>query len=202
MKQARKIAAILLALVVMMVGMSSCAVDPEKAIVNTWEYKFDMSSVFSTLLGEGMEIEEELLIPLLITFEDDGTGTTTIDTDNVNSDDLEAFMSAMVEAMAEAMMAEMGDLGMSEDDIKEYCESMLGEMDTDELLDSMAEETEFTYEIDEDKLFIAADGEEIDEDVYLEFEISGNKLKITEDEGDALGLESMGIELPVEFKKK
>lgn len=215
MKKLGKVIVFMLA-AIMMLAMCSCSADPQKAIVATWTWDFDVTDIMneqlSAMLGDELDVKKDLVIPILIIFDEDGEGEFTVDEDKF-AEPFEEYLAEVADAAVDFMYQQMEDqMGMSRDEVdsmfeqsqgssvKEYMESTLAELDIDQLLGEMT--MDFYWEIDEDLLLIAEDEDDLSEDNCLEFEIKGNKMIINDMEGDVFELSEMDPDFPVEWKKK
>lgn len=214
MKKLSKVLVLVMA-VTMLLAMCSCAVDPQKAIVATWEWEFDATEVMNEQLadqlGDDLEVDAELIIPIVISFDEDGEGEFAVDEDKF-AEPFEKYLEAVVDVAVEAMYKQMEDMGMSRDEIdsqfedaygssvQEFMESSMEELNIEDLLGEMS--MDFYWEIDEDLLLIAENEDDLSEDNALKFEIKGNKMIINDMEGDVFDLSEMDPDFPVEWTKK
>ena len=215
MKKLGKVIVFMLA-AIMMLAMCSCSADPQKAIVATWTWDFDATEVLNEQMaaqfGDDLEIDAELIIPIVITFDEDGEGEFTVDEDKF-AEPFEEYLAEVADAAVDFMYKQMEtEMGLSRDEVdsmfeqsygssvKEYMKTTLSAMDIDALLGEMT--MDFYWEIDEDLLLIAEDEDDLSEDNSLEFEIKGNKMVINDMEGDVFELSEMDPDFPVEWKKK
>ena len=176
---------------VLVLSLALCACGGQKAtIVGTWKANIEMAEAFNAEMaaaGMGDFINlESFALPLVMTFNEDGTGSMTIDQDamNANIDKLAADLTAGLEAYFTEYFASMGiemDLdealaasGLSMDDlVDEFKAEFTGE-------DAFAEFTnEFKYKAEDGKLYMSEDlDSEISTDTYNTYELKGNTLTL------------------------
>lgn len=216
MKNWKKIAAILLVLVL---SLSLCACDnsPEKKLCGTWTYKMDLATVIGQALeeqlGEPMTVDADLELPLVFTFNKDKTFSLSLDSDELKTrfgTYLEALQASVVEMMyekAEEMGMTRQDFdvafeGLYETSVEDYCGQLMDALVDDSLAEDLATNLTGTYRVREDKLYVADSEEELSEDVYLTYTLKGDTLSICAVSGSALDLDSMEVELPMDFVRQ
>ena len=175
---------------VLVLSLALCACGGKKAtIVGTWKTNIDLAEAFNeemaaSGMGDFINIES-FNLPLVMTFNEDGTGSMTVDQEAMTEtiDKLAADLTAGLEAYFTEYFASMGleiDLdealaasGMSMDDLVEEMKAeFAGE-------DAFAEFTnEFKYKAEDGKLYMSEDLDSEISDVYNTYELKGNTLTL------------------------
>ncbi len=166
-------------------------VDASNAFVGEWTCEINYAELLNDSI-EGVNIETDLIIPLVWKINDDGTYTMGGDVDNMPTDDeVEAFVEAYTEAafdysleMAGVTEAELEELlpTLGYDTIDDYIAEEIREGCQDEIdmqLELFGEEkaAEGTYEVD--GLKIDFDGTD-----YIEFEEDGDDYVVVDTSDD------------------
>ena len=175
---------------VLVLSLALCACGGQKAtIVGTWKANIELAEAFNEEMaaaGMGDFINlESFALPLVMTFNEDGTGSMTVDQEAMTAtiDKLAADLTAGLEAYFTEYFASMGiemDLdealaasGMSMDDlVDEFKAEFAGE-------DAFAEFTnEFKYKAEDGKLYMSEDLDSEISDTYNTYELKGNTLTL------------------------
>ena len=186
----KRIALLLSFVLVLSLALCACGGGKKDTIVGTWKANIDLAEAFNEEMaaaGMGDFINlESFALPLVMTFNEDGTGSMTVDQAAMTEtiDKLAADLTAGLEAYFTEYFASMGleiDLdealaasGMSMDDLVEEMKAeFAGE-------DAFAEFTnEFKYKAEDGKLYMSEDLEsEINTDTYNTYELKGNALTL------------------------
>ena len=187
----KRIALLLSFVLVLSLALCACGGGEKKAtIVGTWKANIELAEAFNEEMaaaGMGDFINlESFALPLVMTFNEDGTGSMTVDQEAMTAsvDKLAADLTAGLEAYFTEYFASMGlemDLdealaasGMSMDDLVEEMKAeFAGE-------DAFAEFTnEFKYKAEDGKLYMSEDlDSEISTDTYNTYELKGNTLTL------------------------
>ena len=197
----KRIALLLSFVLVLSLALCACGGEKKATLVGTWKANVELAEAFNEEMaaaGMGDFINlESFALPLVMTFNEDGTGSMTIDQDamNANIDKLAADLTAGLEAYFTEYFASMGiemDLdealaasGMSMDDlVDEFKAEFTGE-------DAFAEFTnEFKYKAEDGKLYMSDDlDSEVGTDTYNTYELKGNTLTLN------IGTEEMDEEM-------
>lgn len=235
MKKTLTILTALLLAVAMLFAMTACGSTgdqeeetkkektPEELIVGEWEASKD----FGELLGEsfiegfgeeGSEYFKDLKFDLPFTFEfdEDGTAALTINEKKFEKSfeemkkQLKKGFEQMLRDMAEENDADLNDLVTQNgyDTLDEFLDEALSELSIDEAMSNF-DDTEISgkYELDGNKLFIIADGEERDDEDYLVFELDDDELRIemTDEQLEDLSDDDEALcdaMFPMEFTRK
>ena len=177
----KKIALLLAVLFICTAALASCAdnrPDNEK-IVGEWTGKVDMTESFNKSLGVmgGKEVEN-FEMALTFKFNEDGTAETTVDPESAK-EALNAIRPALVELVK--AFAGIGGEELTDEQINQSVDAMFN---ADEMAENLTNKGK--YKIENGKLFMWAEDEEIDETAYYTYEFDGgNKLKLT----GAVGME-------------
>ena len=175
---------------VLVLSLALCACGGKKdTIVGTWKTNIDLAEAFNEEMaaagmGDFINIES-FNLPLVMTFNEDGTGSMTVDQEAMTAsiDKLAADLTAGLEAYFTEYFASMGleiDLdealaasGMSMDDlVDEMKAEFAGE-------DAFAEFTnEFKYKAEDGKLYMSEDLDSEISEVYNTYELKGNTLTL------------------------
>ena len=175
---------------VLVLSLALCACGGQKAtIVGTWKANIELAEAFNEEMaamgmGDIMNLES-FALPLVMTFNEDGTGSMTVDQEAMTEtiDKLAADLTAGLEAYFTEYFASMGiemDLdealaasGMSMDDLVEEMKAeFAGE-------DAFAEFTnEFKYKAEDGKLYVSEDLDSEISDVYNTYELKGDALTL------------------------
>ena len=175
---------------VLVLSLVLCACGGQKAtIVGTWKANVELAEAFNAEMaaaGMGDFINlESFSLPLVMTFNEDGTGSMTVDQEAMTAsiDKLAADLTAGLEAYFTEYFTSMGleiDLdealaasGLSMDDLVEEMKAeFAGE-------DAFAEFTnEFKYKAEDGKLYMSEDLESEISEVYNTYELKGNTLTL------------------------
>ena len=175
---------------VLVLSLALCACGGQKAtIVGTWKANVELAEAFNeemaaSGMGDFINIES-FNLPLVMTFNEDGTGSMTVDQEAMTEtiDKLAADLTAGLEAYFTEYFTSMGleiDLdealaasGMSMDDLVEEMKAeFAGE-------DAFAEFTsEFKYKAEEGKLYMSEDLDSEISETYNTYELKGDALTL------------------------
>lgn len=190
---------------------------PEELIVGAWTCEMELGDFMATLMGDtaGEYFDGlEFAIFLNMEFTEDGECEMNIDEDTFEEAvedlkvDLRDGMLKMLEDAAEMNSTTLDELVASAgfDTADEYLDAVLGELTAEDLLESFGDVNKSgTYEIDGDKLYIIADGEDKDEDDYSVFTVDEDTLTLdmpAEEKEDAEGMEALLDLLPLRFERQ
>ena len=186
----KRIALLLSFVLVLSLALCACGGEKKATIVGTWKANVELAEAFNEEMaaaGMGDFINlESFALPLVMTFNEDGTGSMTVDQEAMTAtiDKLAADLTAGLEAYFTEYFTSMGleiDLdealaasGMSMDDLVEEMKAeFAGE-------DAFAEFTnEFKYKAEDGKLYMSEDlDSEISTDTYNTYELKGNALTL------------------------
>lgn len=211
MKKISKVTVVMLVLA-MVLSLCGCGGNATKKLYGTWSLNMDMGETISSEMGEEFaDFESTLDVKLLFTFNEDGTFEMKVDKDSfVESfngwlDDFIAYSVDMTYAQFADMGVEKADAdamieeqfgGTMEDYLREMMEAQL---DAEALAGEMS--TDGIWEVKGDKLYMSEE-DEIDEDDFDTFSISGDKLTINAPEGAESDTIIPGLEYPMVFTKE
>lgn len=229
MKAGKKIAALLLALV-LVVGLCACSStnfgnlggnnnQSGDSIVGTWETEIDMTAAIEAGMGGVIDvsgIKTKIMVPMTMTFEKNGKASLELDMKAAQKS-VSRYLDEIVDPLVEAMYDQGKQSGMTEKEfdaafeeqygmsVRAYCEKMIGELDLDDMLSDGDTSVDGYWKLDGKKLYFDEDKdalEDLDELEYLKVKISGDTLTLDEGNGDSFSdLEAVGISLPLEFKR-
>ena len=185
----KRIALLLSFVLVLSLALCACGGGKKATIVGTWKTNIDLAEAFNeemaaSGMGDFINIES-FNLPLVMTFNEDGTGSMTVDQAAMTEtiDKLAADLTAGLEAYFTEYFASMGleiDLdealaasGMSMDDLVEEMKAeFAGE-------DAFAEFTnEFKYKAEDGKLYMSEDLDSEISETYNTYELKGNTLTL------------------------
>ena len=190
---------------------------PEELIVGAWTCELELGDFMATLMGDtaGEYFDGlEFAIFLNMEFTEDGECEMNIDEDTFEEavedlkDDLRDGMMKMLEDAAEMNNTTLDELvaSVGYNTADEYIDATLDAMTAEDLLESFGDANQSgTYEIDGDKLYIVADGEDKDENNYVEFTVDEDTLTLdmpAEEKEDAEGMEALLDILPLRFERQ
>ncbi len=197
----KRITALFLILILTL-SLTACGEKLEDKVVGTWESEIDFSGAFAagfaqTGLDESKLPSEKITATATITLNNDKTCTIAME---IDAKSFEAYMQSLSGAlvdMVNQMATEQGvdaaaleqQLGMSVD---EFVDTMMSELDAEELLADANTTEEGTWKIEGEKVVVSAAGG----DDILEYK--DGKLLLNSDED----FSEIGIELPLTFTKK
>ena len=185
----KRIALLLSFVLVLSLALCACGGEKKDTLVGTWKADINLAEAFNEEMaaaGMGDFINlESFALPLVMTFNEDGTGSMTVDQEAMTAtiDKLAADLTAGLEAYFTEYFASMGiemDLdealaasGLSMDDLVEEMKAeFAGE-------DAFAEFTnEFKYKAEEGKLYMSEDLDSEISDTYNTYELKGNTLTL------------------------
>ena len=196
----KRIALLLRFVLVLSLALCACVVGKKDTIVGTWKADLNLADAFNEEMaaagmGDFINIES-FNLPLVMTFNEDGTGSMTVDQEAMTAtiDKLAADLTAGLESYFSEYFASMGiemDLdealaasGLSMDDlVDEFKAEFAGE-------EAFAEFTnEFKYKAEEGKLYMSEDLDSEISDTYNTYELKGNTLTLN------IGTEELDEEL-------
>ena len=190
---------------------------PEELIVGAWTCEMELGDFMATLMGDtaGEYFDGlEFAIFLNMEFTEDGEVEMNVDEDTFEEavedlkDDLRDGMMKMLEDAAEMNNTTLDELvaSVGYNTADEYIDATLDAMTAEDLLESFGDVNQSgTYEIDGDKLYIIADGEDKDEDDYAVFTVDEDTLTLdmpAEEKEDAEGMEALLDILPLRFERQ
>lgn len=185
----KRIALLLSFVLVLSLALCACGGEKKDTLVGTWKANIELAEAFNEEMaaaGMGDFINlESFALPLVMTFNEDGTGSMTVDQEAMTAtiDKLAADLTAGLESYFTEYFASMGiemDLdealaasGLSMDDLVEEMKAeFAGE-------DAFAEFTnEFKYKAEEGKLYMSEDLDSEISDTYNTYELKGNTLTL------------------------
>lgn len=216
MKNLKKLTAVLL-LLAMMVGLCACGADDSAKLVGTWTYDFDLSVMMEeeleSSLGDSLEVGQDLIMPLVFTFNEDKTFSLSIDAD-ATTDSLNVYVEALTSALVEYMYKMGEDSGMDRDtfaaamqeaygmSLEDYCSDLMSSLDVESLVETMDQEDSGYFKAKDGKLYFAASQDGFSDDEYYAYTLEGSTLTFTEMSGDPLELDDLDISYPMELVKK
>ncbi len=180
-------------------------VDP---IVGTWEVEVDMADAILESMGELAEFFEidEFEVTFTFEFEEDGEYKLEIDEKQYKKAfkaiDFETAMTKYLEALIKAEGVEMtveellASQGTS-------IEELVAESYSDETIEDSIDEINKKgfYKVDDDKLYLADDEDDFDDDLYYEIDLDDDKLKIKSYSDEEDTEDTFYGLYPVTFKK-
>lgn len=209
MKKMRRIAGLMLAFVLVL-SLCACGGNSAKALFGTWSYELDYTNIIEDMVPAEMQEmlpDEKLVMPLLLTFNEDMTVVASVDTEVVERS-LDIYLDALIDSLVEMMYKEAENSGINRDDfdalveeaygmgLAEYCEAIMEEsVDIDMILDDLDMEESAGWKVEGGKLYVDENGTGFDAECYVEYTISGGKMTFTAEKGDAMGLKDLGDEL-------
>ncbi len=228
MRNVKRIAALLLALV-MVFALCACSdsgsgkdkddkvekvekkTDAE-LIVGTWEAKLDMGEYFDALMDSDPDMAAMSAyfdftgVELVVSYEFDKDGSYKLSFSAADEEKLEMAFRNAVEKLVNDMLAGTGYT--LEDAAAEEG------MTVDELLDAVMEENfnseDFfsdssesgSYEIKDGKLYLAENGDELEDDDYFEVKLKGDKLTLVAKYSDGEIDDASDTMFPMNFVRK
>lgn len=174
-----------------------------KTILGKWDTVWDMSGLFNTMLSMGDETMgefvhiEKLDFPMHFTFKEDGTYSVVAD-----EDALKASMEEMAEDLQEGLnkyfehMIEENSMDMTVEEL--LAASGMGSMDEyiDMVMSGFEDSSESfsstgKWSIEDGKLYMIDEDEELNENEYFTYELTENELKLLEVSGTDTGEDGM-----------
>ena len=173
-----------------LLSFTGCGSDADK-ILGTWETTWDMSDMLAKeVAGEDiaqyMQIKDFAVV-MRFTFNKDGTYKM-----EVSEESLKAAFETLKGQLAEGMTAYMEDMladsgldmsveeafGLSGIDM----DAVIEEAFTEDMLDDVVDEfiSDGEYEVKDGKLYTFDKGDDLDEDEYIRYELSGKTLVFSE----------------------
>lgn len=202
----KRITALFLILILTL-SLTACGEKLEDKVIGTWESEIDFSGVLSAGfaqigLDESQLPSEKIIATATITLNKDKTCTVAME---IDTNSFETYMQSLSGSVVEMLYQAGEQQGMDRETfaaaaeaqfgmpLEEYAESMLSEMNVEEMLADANTSEEGTWKIEEEKIVVTpASGE----DDILEYK--DGKLLLDSDED----LSQYGIELPLTFTKK
>lgn len=197
----KKITALFLILILTL-SLTACGEKLEDKVAGTWESEIDFSDAIAAGFAEtGLDASklpsEKITATATITLNKDKTCTVAMEIDTKSFEAYMQSLSGVLVDMVNQMAKDQGvdtatleqQLGMS---VEEFVNTMMGELDAEEMLADANATEEGTWKIEEEKVVISSDGA----DEILEYK--DGKLLLDSDED----LAEAGIELPLTFTKK
>lgn len=190
---------------------------PEELIVGAWTCELELGDIMAMAMGDttGEYFDGlEFAIFLNMEFTEDGEVEMNVDEDTLDEAvedlkvDLKDGMMKMLEDAAEMNNTTLDELVASAgfDTADEYIDATLDTITAEDLLESFGDVNQSgTYEIDGDKLYIIADGEDKDEDDYVVFTVDEDTFTLdmpAEEKEDAAGMEAFLDLLPLRFERQ
>lgn len=190
---------------------------PEELIVGAWTCELELGDFMAMAMGDttGEYFDGlEFAIFLNMEFTEDGEVEMNVDEDTLEEavEDLKVDLKdGMMKILEDA--AEMNNTTLDEyvasvgyNTADEYIDATLDTITAEDLLESFGDANQSgTYEIDGDKLYIVADGEDKDENNYVEFTVDEDTLTLdmpAEEKEDAEGMEAFLDLLPLRFERQ
>lgn len=197
---------------------------PEELLVGDWETTVELGELMSEMLGESLgddyakyfkNMELDLVMSLELTKK--GEFAMELDEDALK-DELEDFkedlkdgMEDMLRDMAKDQEADINDIVEQNgyDSLDEFLDEAVAEFEVDSMIEAFdIEDMSGEYEVEDDKLYMIADGEERDDDDYVLFEVSAKKLTIDMPDGATDEIDDEEVSgvvnymLPLVFERK
>lgn len=192
---------------VLVLAFSLCACGAQgKELVGTWKFEMNytaaMNRELGTILGDEMPTEvPQLVVPVLMTFEDNMVCTLTMDQD-VAAASVRAYLDVLVDSLIEFMYKQGEDMGINREDMDAYMQETMGAdvktfcqqtmddaVDIDAMVEGLDEEFSGAWKVKDNKLYLQKDEKGLSDDVYMEYTVEGDKLTFTAAMGDPMGFE-------------
>lgn len=185
----------------------------DDALVGTWRVDLDVTEMLNMTMAQSLGMETvdtgvSFIIPMLFTFNADGTYTLNTDEADFTAS-FTNYMSGLIPAMAEMLYAQgeaegmdaaamdegfLAQYGMG---VEDFLAATFSALSPEDVVGDMEETGE--YAVEGNQLFLDGDTD------YCTFEISGDKLTVTAVDGMESsifeGMDEMGIEGPLVFNK-
>lgn len=209
-KNLTKIMSIILVLV-MVVALSGCA-NEKDAVLGTWKAEVDLADY----INEGMASEDEEMaeylaissfkLTMVLTFEEDDTYSMSLDEADLDDamEQLKEDFRAGLERYMQDMIDEM-ELDMTIDELMEAMgmsmDQLLDETFTDDMMQEIVDSAKSAgkFKVKDGKFYLSAGlNYEVDENVYGNYEVEGNKLTLLDYTGEEDEFLSM---YPITFTK-
>lgn len=200
MKRFGKLSALLL-VAVMLLGLCACS-SPEKELAGTWKCEMDMTEIaneaMAAELGDEFASNTSLKIPVTATFTEDKTYTLSVDLDAAEEAMLD-WLSTLSEPVTEYLYQMSEAEGMTREDVdaiilqtygvsvSDMVESMLDEMAADfSIEDVLGDDSEESgvFKAEDGKLYMAETEEDLNDNDYFTYTVSGSTLTLESAEGD------------------
>ena len=214
----KKLTKLTVLLLTMVMALSLCACggkDTGKDLVGTWALDCDLANAMAEELGEEYaDFSAPLNLTILFDFNEDGTFRMYVD-DAAFEGNFNSWMDEFIAYSVEMMYGMFEDQGMSREDadaavlesfgmsMEDYMrEQIAGALDVSELTAEM--ESTGNYKTKGDKLYMAEESEEFDDNSYDIFTVDGNSLTLELPEGadPSEGEIVPGLEYPLNLQKK
>lgn len=186
-------------------------------VEGTWKAELDLTNVLNETIGaemgQAVDVDTPVVIPMTVTFNNDGTYNASFDTAAAKSS-MEAYLSAFVGVLTDSLYEQAEAAGMSKEDFEAAMEAegismdslldeLMSEIDVDAFFEDLEDETGY-YEYKDGKLWMEDSSSDFTEDNYVSVTLEGNTLKIVDINGDGASFEdlsTMGL-LPIVFTKQ
>jgi len=195
MKKVLSIGVSLVLVLCLALCMTACG--GKKTIVGKWQAEFDMTDMLDEFLGSSGEMAEffdidKLALDIVFEFKDNDKVEAY-----VTDESAEKMAEEVIEATKKALEKMLEEEGMSIEDFEgltgmtmdDMIEEAFGSSDPKEIGKTLTEDMEELggyYKIDGDKLYIAEDKDDLDdEENAVDFELKGDKLTISFEDQDA-----------------
>lgn len=203
MKNAKRILSLLLVLVLMLTTVACGSKKP--SLVGTWKAEIELKDMINkmmeTELGMPVDVETSLIMPITLTFTEDGKASLTVDNQSIK-DNMVGYLQSLGEILMEVIYQQGEAQGMSREEMDAALElqglaketlidSLLAEIDVDELFDTSELSKNGVYKVADGKLWIEDTKEDFKDTDYATFELSGDTLTITALEGDSDDTEAL-----------
>ncbi|MCI9338083.1 MAG: hypothetical protein HFH93_11200 [Lachnospiraceae bacterium] len=213
MKKASKMLVVLLALVMALTICGCGGSDNSKELVGTWSLDYDMADLLAGEMGdEYADFNAPLVISICFQFNEDKTFSMFGEAESFNAN-FNTWVDEFVKFSTEMLYTQFQDqqgLGKEDadavfeesygSDIETFMRSQIEEsVDANALLSEMT--TNGKYDTSGNKLYMAADGEEIDKNAYDLFTVSGDSLKLELPSGADQEEILPGLAYPLTLKK-
>ena len=183
----KRIALLLSFVLVLSLALCACGGSKKETpttIVGTWKTDIDMTDMLNAEMeaagmGEFIKLDSFELV-LLMTFNEDGTGSMTVD-----EKALEKSMEDLADSMSKGMEDYFASMGLNLDELlaaegmsmDDFVDEMMAEFSTEDMTAEFT--TEFSYKTDGDKLFLSDDLDaEFDEEEYNTYKLKGDTLTL------------------------
>ena len=183
-------------LIVLLISMTACS-NEKKALLGAWNGEFDLAAVINeAMVASNQEMQDYItvdsfVISVSMTFHEDDTYVMLVDPTSVQlafegmKKELRSGLEAYFLDVLEAEGIDVGELGMSLDEILEYVgvsmDDMIEENMGGEAFDQMISEmnSKGKFEAKDGKLYLSAGLDaEVDRNQYEEYTLEGDVLTI------------------------
>lgn len=217
MRNWKKFAALLLALVLVLSLCACGAKEPESELYGTWKYTLDLAAAIDKeledQLGDALTVDADLELPVTFTFQKDKTFSLVMDGADLKTS-FSVYLDALKDSVVELIYSQAVEMDMTREDfdaafdeiygmtVADYCGQLMDSLLDDSLIEELATNDTGVYRVKDGKLYVAATEGELSEDVYLTYTVEGDNLTISSVEGGALDLDQTDMGFPVTFVKE